>query len=74
MQCPRHFKDAKVEIEIGSPNIVYIDIITCCEEFDRRVREALWDNLGVTRDEFLYELEGREELGLTRGVLDSSQR
>jgi hypothetical protein len=74
MRCPHHFKNAKVEIEVGRPNILHIELFTCCEEFEMQVREALRDNLGVARDEFLYELEGREELGLTRGVLDSSQR
>lgn len=57
MRCPHHFKDAKVEIEIGRPNILYIDIVTCCEEFEKQVCEALLVNLGAVREEFLYEME-----------------
>lgn len=75
MRCPHHFTNAKVEIEIGRPNILHIELFTCCEEFEQQVRQALRDNLGVVRDEFLYEMEGSAKLGLTRGaVLDSSQR
>ena len=57
MRCPHHFKHATVEIEIGRPNTLYIDIISCCEEFEKRVREALRVNLGAAREEFLYEME-----------------
>lgn len=74
MRCPRHFKDARVELEVGRPHILHIELFTCCEEFEKRVREALRDNLGVATDEFLYEMEGSKKLGLTRGALDSSRR
>jgi hypothetical protein len=39
-----------------------------------QVRAAMRDNLGIVRDEFLYEMEGSGKLGLTKGALDSSQR
>lgn len=74
IQCPHHFQNAKVEIEIGMPNILHIEVFTCCEEFEKQVREALQDNLGVVRDELLYEVEGSAKLGLTRGALVSSHR
>ena len=75
MRCPHHFKDARLEIEVGRPNILHIELFTCCEEFEQQVRQALRDNLGVVRDEFLYEMEGSAKLGLTRGAVhDSSQR
>jgi hypothetical protein len=31
--------------------------MACCEEFEKRVREALRVNLGAAREEFLYEIE-----------------
>lgn len=74
MRCPHHFTNAKVEIEVESPHILHIELFTCCEAFEKQVREALRDNLGIVRAEFLYEMEGSGKLGLTRGALDPSQR
>ncbi len=74
MRCPHHFTNAKVEIEVERPNILHIELFTCCEEFEMQVRAAMRDNLGIVRDEFLYEMEGSGKLGLTKGALDSSQR
>jgi hypothetical protein len=75
LRCPRHFKDATVEIEIGRPNILYIDIVTCCEEFEKQAREALLVNLGAAREEFLYEMEngGQPENRVHSWVAPSSQ-
>jgi hypothetical protein len=73
MRCPHHFRDAKVEVERGSFDVFYIDIVTCCAEFKKRVREALAENLDAARHEFLFEREGSEKDRPTRGSLDSSQ-
>ena len=42
MRCPYHQKNARVEVAIGRLDLLYIDIFTCCEEFERRVRRALY--------------------------------
>jgi len=72
MRCPRHFKDAKVEVERGSSDVLYIDICTCCEEFETCVRKALRKNLDVASHEFLFEGEGSEKTRLPRGSRGSS--
>jgi len=41
MRCPYHHQDAWVEIEGDEFNTFQIDIVTCCEEFERRVRKSL---------------------------------
>ncbi len=43
MRCPYHHQDAWVEIEDEEPNTFHIDIVTCCEEFEQRVRKSLLD-------------------------------
>ncbi len=43
MRCPRHHKNAWVEVEGGRFNTFHIDIVTCCEEFEQRVRKSLMD-------------------------------
>jgi hypothetical protein len=43
MRCPYHHKDAWVEVEDGRFNTFHIDIVTCCEEFEQRVRKSLMD-------------------------------
>ena len=73
MRCPHHQKNAKVEVESEEFNILHPEVFTCCEEFERRVREALKDDLDAVRDEFVYELAADEKNGLTRASLDSSQ-
>jgi hypothetical protein len=74
MRCPRHFKDAEVEIEIGKLDVLYIEIFTCCGEFENRVCKALGDNLDAVGDKFLYEMEGWGKIRLTKGLLDSPLR
>ena len=71
MRCPRHFKDAKIEIEIGRLNFLDIEIFTCCGEFENCVCEALRDNLDAVGDSILYEMEGCGKIRLTKGSLDS---
>jgi cytidyltransferase-like protein len=41
MQCPHHFTNAKVEMTGESFDDFSMEAITCCEEFRRRVEEAL---------------------------------
>jgi RNA recognition motif-containing protein len=41
MQCPHHFTNAKVEMTGESFDDFSMEVITCCEEFRRRVEEAL---------------------------------
>jgi len=43
MRCPYHQQDAWVEIESDEFNTFQIEIVTCCEEFERRVRQSLMD-------------------------------
>lgn len=73
MRCSHHFTNAKIEIEVEMPNILHVELFTCCEEFEKHVRAALRDNLGIVRDEVLCQMAGSERLGLTRGVFDSSR-
>jgi hypothetical protein len=70
MRCPHHFKDAKVEIEIGRLDFLYIEIFACCGEFENRVCEALRDNLDAVGDKFQYEMEGCGKIRLINGSLD----
>ena len=41
MWCPRHFMSAKVEMDGESLDDFSMEVITCCEEFRRRVEQAL---------------------------------
>jgi len=41
MRCPRHFKSAKVEIASENFGNISLEVITCCDEFRRRVERAL---------------------------------
>ena len=43
MRCPYHHKNAWVEVEGRRDNTFDIDIVTCCEEFEQRVRKSLMD-------------------------------
>ena len=43
MRCPCHHKDAWVVVEGGENNAFDIDIVTCCDEFERRVRQSLME-------------------------------
>jgi hypothetical protein len=74
MRCPRHFKDATLEIVLRGPNTLCIEIFTCCDDFEKRVREALKDDLCIPRGDAVFEMEGCGTLGITTGRFDSSQR
>ncbi len=63
MRCPHHFKGAKLEVERGSFDVVYIDVYACCGEFDATVRKALRKNLEATRSGLPYVFEGSEKDG-----------
>lgn len=41
MRCPRHYKSAKVEIAGEGFEDFSFEVVACCEEFRRRVEEAL---------------------------------
>jgi len=41
MRCPHHFKDARVEMAAENFDNFNMEVVTCCEEFRRRVEEAL---------------------------------
>ena len=43
MRCPYHHKNAWVVVEGGENNTFDIDIVTCCDEFERRVRQSLME-------------------------------
>jgi hypothetical protein len=43
MRCPYHHQDAWVEVEGGENNTFDIDIVTCCDEFEQRVRQSLME-------------------------------
>ena len=43
MRCPYHHKDAWVAVEGGENNTFDIDIVTCCQDFEQRVRQSLMD-------------------------------
>ena len=43
MRCPYHHKNAWVDVEGGTFDASHIDIVTCCEEFEQRVRKLLID-------------------------------
>ena len=72
MRCPHHFKDAWVGVERESSDILYIDICTCCEEFEICVRSALRKNLDVTWHELLFEGEGMDKPRFSTGLRNSS--
>ncbi len=46
MRCPHHQQDAWVDIEVDEFNMLHVDIVTCCEEFEQRVRKSLMETLG----------------------------
>lgn len=41
MWCPRHFMTARVEMDGETSDDFSMEVITCCDEFQRRVEEAL---------------------------------
>jgi len=41
MRCPRHYKNAKLEMAGDNFDDFSLEVITCCEEFRRCVEEAL---------------------------------
>ena len=41
MWCPRHFMTARVEIDGENSDDFGMEVITCCDEFQRRVEDAL---------------------------------
>ena len=41
MRCPHHFQNATVEMDGESFDDFSVDVITCCDEFQKRVEEAL---------------------------------
>lgn len=40
-QCPHHFRSAKVEMTGESFDDFSVEVVTCCEKFQRRVEEDL---------------------------------
>ena len=58
MRCPHHFADAKIEIDSAVPNLFQIEVITCCEEFERQVCDTLRDHPDAAGDGFLYVVDG----------------
>jgi hypothetical protein len=43
MRCPYHHKNAWVEVENEETDACHVDIVTCCQEFELRVRNLLVD-------------------------------
>jgi hypothetical protein len=43
LRCPYHHKNAWVEVETEESNACHVDIVTCCQEFEQRVRKLLVD-------------------------------
>jgi hypothetical protein len=43
MRCPYHHKNAWVEVETEEFDACHVDIVTCCQEFEQRVRKLLVD-------------------------------
>ncbi len=41
MQCPHHFRNPKLEMWGENFDDFSVEVITCCEEFQRRVEKAL---------------------------------
>jgi hypothetical protein len=41
MRCPHHFKNATVEMDGESLDDFSVEVITCCDEFQKRVEKAL---------------------------------
>jgi hypothetical protein len=44
MQCPIHQKNARVELAGDRAEDLEIEVFTCCDEFAKRVRDALRDS------------------------------
>jgi hypothetical protein len=44
MRCPHHFKNATVEMDGENLDDLSVEVISCCDEFQKRIGEAL-DNL-----------------------------
>ena len=61
MRCPHHFKAAKIEIDSAVPNFFQIEVITCCEEFERQVCDTLRDHPDAAGDGFLNVVGGFED-------------
>ena len=70
MRCPRHHKNAKVEVEAGELNFLDIEVFTCCEEFRKHVQEVLAVDLDIARAEILYEMTVGKSNGLITGSHD----
>jgi hypothetical protein len=43
LRCPYHHKNAWVDIVSEEANASHIDVVTCCQEFEQRVRKLLTD-------------------------------
>ena len=41
MRCPYHHKDAWVDVEGEESKAIHIEVVTCCQEFEQRVRKLL---------------------------------
>ena len=41
MRCPHHHKNAKLELAGENFDDFSMEVVTCCDEFRRRVEEAL---------------------------------
>jgi len=41
MRCPHHHKNAKLELAGENFDDFSMEVVTCCDEFQRRVEEAL---------------------------------
>ena len=41
MRCPYHFKNPTVEMDGENLDNFSIEVVTCCDDFRRRVEEAL---------------------------------
>ena len=41
MRCPHHFQSATVEMDGESIDDFSLEVMTCCDEFQKRVEEAL---------------------------------
>ena len=43
MHCPYHHKNARVEIAGDTLDDLNVEVFACCEEFEKRVQDALRD-------------------------------
>jgi len=41
MRCPYHHKNAWVDVDGVEVDPPHIDVVTCCQEFEQRVRKLL---------------------------------